>query len=106
MRHYGMKFIKFDWVRAYGFDVLISTIMIAINFYLNTYVENPYSDIANYMYVTEVPDVNHPLLPSSLPWPFYMFPLHVIFIIHMLLINQIIRWKNGVKLESWKAAFC
>lgn len=106
MRHYGMKFIRFDWVRAYGFDLIISTIMIGINYYLNTFVENPSSDIANYMYVTEAPDVNNPLLPSSLAWPYYMFPIHLLFIFHMLLINQIIRWKNGVKLESWKEALC
>jgi uncharacterized membrane protein YwaF len=106
MRHYGMKFIRFDWIRAYGFDLVLSTIMIGVNYYLNTYVENPYTDIANYMYVTEAPDVNNPLLPSSLAWPFYMFPIHLLFIAHMLLINQIVRWIKGVKLESWKEVFC
>ena len=105
IRHYGMKFRRFDWIRAYGFDLIISTIMIGINYYLNTCVDNPYpADIANYMYVTEPPDVNHPLLPN-LPWPFYMFPIHVVFIFHMLLINQIIRWIKKEKLNSWKEIF-
>ena len=105
MRHYGMKFIKFDWVRAYGFDVLISTSMIGVNYYLNTYVGNPYTDIANYMYVTEAPDVNNPFLIKSLGWPFYMLPLHFLFILHMLFINQIIRWMKRVKIASWKEIF-
>ena len=67
-----MKFIRFDWIRAYGFDLVISTLMIGINYYLSKYVGNPLSDNANYMYVWEVPNVEHPLLPSSLPWPLYL----------------------------------
>ncbi|MBM55523.1 MAG: hypothetical protein CMB32_03090 [Euryarchaeota archaeon] len=105
IKHFNMQFIKWDWVRAYGFDVLISTAMIGVNFLLNTYVENPYTDIANYMYVTEAPDVNNPFLPKSLAWPFYMFPLHFLFIFHMLLINQIFRWINKEKVTSWKEIF-
>ena len=105
MRNFGMKFFKFDWIRAYGFDVAISTVMIVINYFLNEYVDNPYTDTANYMYVKEAPNVAHPLLPSSLPWPLYMLPLHVMFILHMLLINQIIRWIKKEKLNSWKEIF-
>ena len=105
MRHFGMNFLKYDWVRAYGFDVLISTAMIGVNYYLNHYVENPYPDIANYMYVTEAPDVNNPFLSKSLGWPFYMLPLHFLFIFHMLLINQIIRWTKCEKIASWKEIF-
>ena len=104
LRHFNMEFRKFDWVRAYFFDVGISTVMMGVNFYLNHYVHNPDPDVyfANYMFVTEAPEVDNPFLPKSLPWPFYMFPLHLLFILHMILINQIIRWRKGLKLNSWK----
>ncbi len=104
LRHFNMKFRKFDWVRAYFFDVGISTAMIGVNYYLNHYVHNPDPEVyfANYMYVTVAPDVNNPFLPKSLTWPFYLLPLHFLFILHMILINQIIRWRKGVKLNAWR----
>ena len=104
MRHYGMEFKRFDWARAYGFDVFISTIMILVNYLINTYIENPIGAPANYMFVTEIPHVDHPFLSPSLSWPFYMLPLHFIFIAHMLLINAVIRWTKGIKLNSWSGA--
>jgi hypothetical integral membrane protein (TIGR02206 family) len=105
MRHYGMEFRSYDWARAYGFDVVISTMMMVVNYLLNTYVDNPMSDPANYMFVMEIPDVSNPMLSPSLAWPFYMFPVHLIFIIHMLVINAFIRWKKGIKLDNCVGIF-
>jgi uncharacterized membrane protein YwaF len=101
MRHYGMKLRSFDWIRAYGFNVLISTLMIGINTLLNVYVDYPADAAANYMYVIEQPHVESPLLSEDLLWPYYLLPLHVILIIHMLILNAIIRWRSGVKISHW-----
>tara|TARA_B110000444_G_C18835006_1_gene595423 strand:+ start:374 stop:1138 length:765 start_codon:yes stop_codon:yes gene_type:complete len=105
MRHYGMKLRSFDWIRAYGFNVLISTLMIGINTLLNVYLEPTEGAAANYMYVMEQPDVQSPFLSENPVWPFYMFPLHIFLIIHMLILNAIIRWRSGVKLTNWFGFF-
>ena len=101
MRHYGMKLRNFDWIRAYGFNVLISTLMIGINTLLNVYFSHPEGASANYMYVIEQPHLESPLLSEDLLWPYYMLPFHVILIIHMIILNAIIRWRSGVKLSHW-----
>lgn len=91
MKHFGMRFYKWDWVRAYGFDVALSMAMMLINYLLNTYVENVAVDAANYMYVNEAPAVDNPFLWRSLGWPGYLIPIHFVFIGHMLVFNMILR---------------
>ena len=106
IKHFKMEFMKFDWVKAYFFDVVISTFMIGINDVLNHFVYNPDTDMyfANYMYVTRSPEVDNPFL-SDLAWPYYMLPLHVLLIVHMLVINWAYKWGRGEKLQKWTHAF-
>ena len=70
-----------------------------MNYYLNHFVHNPDPEVFCKLYVvTEAPDVDNPLLPN----PFLghlLLPLHLLFILHMILINQIIRWRKG-EIES------
>ena len=91
MKHFGMRFYKWDWVRAYVFDVILSMVMMLINFSLNEYVPNVGVDPANYMYVNEAPIVDNPFLWSSLGWPGYLIPIHFVFIGHMLVFNVILK---------------
>lgn len=91
IRVYGMRLKSFDWIRGYLFAAAISTIMVFINGFLNLYVNNTGGALANYMFVSEAPDVTNPFLFPSLGWPFYLFPVHFGLLIHMLLINMIYR---------------
>lgn len=91
MKHFRMRFYKWDWVRAYLFDVSLSMAMMLINYLLNTYVPNVGVDPANYMYVNEAPLVDNPFLWRSLGWPGYLIPIHFVFIAHMLVFNLVLK---------------
>lgn len=91
MKHFGMRLYKWDWVRAYVFDLIISMAMMLINYSLNEFVPNLGVDPANYMYVTEAPIVDNPFLWKSLGWPAYIIPVHFVFIAHMLAFNLILK---------------
>ena len=105
MRHFNMEIKKYDWIRAFGFDFTISAIMIGVNYLLNTYVDNPLSDPANYMYVSEMPNVDNPLLPKSFSWPMSLIPLYTILAAHILVVNRFILWCLGIKVNSFKEFF-
>ena len=91
IRVYGMRLKYFDWIRAYLFTAVCSTIMVFINLYLNLYVENTGGADANYMFVMTQPPIENPFLFESLEWPFYIFPVHFGALVHMLIINMIYR---------------
>jgi hypothetical integral membrane protein (TIGR02206 family) len=91
VRVYGMRLKYYDWIRGYLFAAAISTVMVLINGCLNMYVENTGDAIANYMFVTVAPAVSNPFLFEDLGWPFYLFPVHLGLLIHMLIINMIYR---------------
>ena len=46
--------------------------------------------VANYMYVWEIPQANNPLL-IDWPWPWYLAPLHVALLVHLIVVNALFR---------------
>lgn len=106
IRIYGMRLKSFDWLRSYLFAAAISTLMVFVNGFLNMYVESPTGVVANYMFVTEPPEVTNPFLFPSLGWPFYLVPIHLGLLLHMFFINIIYRVKEvdpeGKNLRIWQ----
>jgi uncharacterized membrane protein YwaF len=90
IRVYGMRLNSFDWLRAYLFAAVISTLMVFINGFIN-FFESPDGVLANYMFVSEAPDVYNPFLFPSLGWPLYLVPIHFALLLHMLVVNMIYR---------------
>ena len=90
IRVYGMRLNSFDWLRAYLFAAVISTLMVFINGFIN-FFESSDGVLANYMFVSEAPDVYNPFLFPSLGWPLYLVPIHFALLLHMLVVNMIYR---------------
>lgn len=82
----ALRFRRFDWIRTYGWAVGVSTLMMGVNAVLNLQFPHPDGLIANYMYVWEAPIADNPLV-FDWPWPFYLAPLHVALLAHLILIN-------------------
>ena len=62
-----------------------------INALLNGPFAHPDGVMANYMYVWEIPQANNPLI-IDLPWPWYLAPLHVALLGHLIVVNALFRW--------------
>ena len=105
IRVYGMRLSSFDWLRAYLFAAVISTLMVFINGFIN-FFESPDGVLANYMFVSEAPHVTNPFLFPSLGWPLYLVPIHFALLLHMLVINMIYRAREVgpivEKLRIWQ----
>ena len=105
IRVYGMRLSSFDWLRAYLFAAVISTLMVFINGFIN-FFESPDGVLANYMFVSEAPNVANPFLFPSLGWPLYLVPVHFALLLHMLVINIIYRAREVgpivEKLRIWQ----
>ena len=105
IRVYGMRLSSFDWLRAYLFAAVISTLMVFINGFIN-FFESPDGVLANYMFVSEAPHVKNPFLFPSLGWPLYLVPVHFALLLHMLVINIIYRAREVgpivEKLRIWQ----
>ena len=105
IRVYGMRLSSFDWLRAYLFAAVISTLMVFINGFIN-FFESPDGVLANYMFVSEAPHVTNPFLFPSLGWPLYLVPIHSALLLHMLVINIIYRAREVgpivEKLRIWQ----
>ena len=89
-RSLGAWFPKWAWIRAYGIAVALSTLVMGINALLNGPFAHPDGLVANYMYVWEIPQANNPLL-IDWPWPWYLAPLHVALLVHLLVVNAMFR---------------
>jgi len=89
-RSYGLSFRKYDWIRTYGWAVGISTLVMGFNALLNLQFPHPDRLVANYMYVWEAPVADNPLI-FDWPWPWYLAPLHVALLVHLILINAAFR---------------
>lgn len=89
-RSYGLQFRKYDWIRTYGWSVGISTVVMGFNALLNLQFPHPNGLVANYMYVWEAPMADNPLV-FDWPWPWYLAPLHVALLVHLILINAAFR---------------
>jgi len=89
-RSYGFRFRRWDWLRAYGLAVLASTVMMGVNGVLNTRFPHAQGLTANYMYVWEAPTADNPLI-LDWGWPWYLLPLHVALLVHLILINALFR---------------
>jgi uncharacterized membrane protein YwaF len=68
-----------------------STVMAGINHSIN--VCFPSDVVANYMYMTEPPKVDNPFVFHDWAWPWYVVPLHVALVLHLLLLNALYRWR-------------
>ena len=105
IRVYGMRLSSFDWLRAYLFAAVISTLMVFINGFINCF-DSPDGVLANYMFVSEAPHVKNPFLFPSLGWPLYLVPVHFALLLHMLVINMIYRVREVgpmvEKLRIWQ----
>lgn len=89
----SLRFRRFDWIRTYFWAVGISTLMMGVNALLNLQFPHPDGLIANYMYVWEAPMADNPLV-FDWPWPFYLAPLHVALLAHLILFNAGFRQWN------------
>ncbi|MAO46011.1 MAG: TIGR02206 family membrane protein [Crocinitomicaceae bacterium] len=94
IRHFNMKFRKFDWIKTVFIGIFVSTLMMGINALINI---DPSAE-ANYMFVSDKPEVDNPFL-LDLPLPYYIFPLYVVAGAHMIVINWIYKKAMGVQLE-------
>ena len=94
IRHFYMEFRKFDWIKTVFIGIFISTLMMGVNALINIAP----SASANYMFVSEKPEVDNPFL-LDLPLPYYIFPLYAVAGAHMLVINWIYMKVMGVQLE-------
>ena len=68
----------------------LSTLVMGINALLNGPFAHPDGLVANYMYVWEIPQANNPLL-IDWPWPWYLAPLHVALLVHLIVVNALFR---------------
>lgn len=89
-RSFGWRFRQWDWIKTYGWAVLLSTAVMGFNALLNLVFPHPDGLIANYMYVWEAPVADNPLVVDW-PWPFYLTPLHVALVAHLFVINALFR---------------
>ena len=85
-----LHFRRFDWIRTYGWAVLLSTVVMGFNALLNLQFPHPEGAVANYMYVWEAPVADNPLI-FDWPWPWYLAPLHVALLVHLILLNAAFR---------------
>ncbi|MCH1583170.1 MAG: YwaF family protein [Flavobacteriales bacterium] len=93
---YGLRFRRWDWIRTYGWSVLLSTVVMGFNAILNLYFPHQSGAVANYMYVWEAPVANNPLI-FDWAWPWYLAPLHVALLAHLILMNAAFRhWHPAV----------
>jgi hypothetical integral membrane protein (TIGR02206 family) len=88
---YGMRFPQWGWVKAYFIAAAASTLMVGVNFALNTWC--PGDVLANYMYMTEPPKADNPFVFHDLAWPWYVLPLHAALVLHLLVLNALYRWR-------------
>lgn len=89
-RSFGWRFRQWDWIRAYVWAVVLSTVVMGFNGWLNLSFPHPDGLTANYMYVWEAPVADNPLI-FDWPWPWYLAPLHVALIVHLFVINALFR---------------
>lgn len=90
VRSFGAQFPRWAWIRAYLIAVGLSTLVMGVNAVLNGPLAHPEGLVANYMYVWEIPQANNPLL-IDWPWPWYLAPLHVALLVHLIVINAVFR---------------
>jgi len=89
-RSYRLTFRRWDWIRTYGWAVGLSMVVMGFNAILNLYFPHPGGAIANYMYVWEAPVADNPLV-FDWAWPWYLAPLHVALLAHLILLNAAFR---------------
>ncbi len=94
---YGMRFRKWDWLRTYVWTFALSMVVMSVNAVLNLFVARPEGIIANYMYVWEAPVADNPLV-FDWAWPWYLIPLHVALVAHLILLNAAFRkWSPALE---------
>ena len=96
-----LHFRRFDWIRTYGWAVLLSTVVMGFNALLNLQFPHP-DAVANYMYVWEAPVADNPLI-FDWPWPWYLAPLHVALLVHLILLNAAFRKRHPWILNGQRA---
>lgn len=89
-RSFGWRFRRWDWIKTYLWAVFLSTAVMGFNALLNLVFPHPDGLTANYMYVWEAPKAENPLVVDW-PWPFYLTPLHVALLVHLIVINALFR---------------
>ena len=89
-RTHWADFRRWAWIRAYLTATVLSFVAMAINAVLNGPLAHPDGLMANYMYVWEIPQADNPFL-IDWPWPWYLAPLHVVLIGHLLVVNALFR---------------
>jgi uncharacterized membrane protein YwaF len=87
---YGLRFRQWDWIRTYGWTVALSMVLMGLNAMLNLVFPRTDGVIANYMYVWEAPVADNPLV-FDWAWPWYLAPLHVALLVHLILLNAAFR---------------
>ena len=87
---YGLRFRQWDWIRTYGWTVALSMVLMGLNAMLNLVFPRTDGVIANYMYVWEAPVADNPLV-FDWAWPWYLAPLHLALLVHLILLNAAFR---------------
>ena len=96
---YGLRFRKWDWIRTYIWTFALSMVIMGINAVLNVYFARPDGIVANYMYVWAAPVADNPLV-FDWAWPWYLVPLHVALLVHLILLNAAFRKWSPVQTEG------
>jgi len=94
---YGFRFKKKAWLKLFLFANIYAVFAFSVNWTLNTLYPGKY--IANYFYLWEPPIANSPLVMGG--WPYYLIPFEIALFLHLLIINIVFRWREGVK-PVWK----
>jgi hypothetical integral membrane protein (TIGR02206 family) len=89
-RTYGMRFARYAWLRVYFSLALLSFVMIGINGALNIYWPSDIGAVANYMFTWVAPVADNPFI-LDWAWPWYLAPLHLVLIGHLVLVNFFFR---------------
>lgn len=102
-RSYGFRFPEKGWMWTYVAAAVLSTSVGVFNWYLNTY--HPVEITANYMYMWEAPKVDNPFVKQA-AWPWYILPLHVALVFHLVVINAAYRlgtgWQPAAGATRWR----
>ena len=105
-RSFGFRFPRRSWLWIYVVAAVLSTSVGGLNWILNTCF--PSDVTANYMYMWEAPKVDNPFV-QNWSWPWYIIPLHVGLMIHLVAINAMFRWLAPIEFPDitrpWKRFF-
>ncbi|MDG2426363.1 MAG: YwaF family protein [Flavobacteriales bacterium] len=98
-RTYGLRFLKYAWLRVYAQMAVLSFVLMAINGALNIWWPSKIGAVANYMFTWVAPVADNPFI-LDWAWPWYLAPLHLVLIGHLLILNAAFRKASPAPIEG------